>query len=205
MNRTGTVLLAAVAVTALTGIGAEAAELKIGVVNVREILARYKKHEDLQKKVSVKFAARRDALAKKRQDLAARVAKVQEEQGSENDPARIRAVKAIETDEFLLKLDYRELQQDMKSHGDLLMRHVLEEAEAACRRIGEAQGYFMIVKRFGPDPSSTDDREHVEAFQIDPLFYYAPSADITSAVLAVLEDAYRQGIKLVPNDRVDGL
>ena len=61
----------------------------------------------------------------------------------------------------------------------------------------------MIFKRLGPDPNATTDREHVEAFQIDPLLYYAPDADITSAVLDLLEDAYRQGINLVPGDPLE--
>jgi Skp family chaperone for outer membrane proteins len=180
---------------------ASSAELKIGVVNVREVLARYKKHEDLQRKRVEHFKPRAEALQQRRRELAERVQRVQASLAeSEQDPKRVRAVKQIETQEFILKLDYRELQRDMQKAADGITALVLQEVAAACRRIGAAQGYHLILKRYGQDPNAKGARQRVEAFQVDSLLYYAPELDITSGVLDLLEDAYRKGLKLAPDD-----
>lgn len=198
-------MLLVVGVMASAARTASCAEIKIGVVNIREILARYKKYEDLQKKSVESFTSKRDALENRRDELARHVAELQAHPGSEQDPDRMRATKEIETTEFMLKLDYRELQREMQKSGDRITRHVIEEIGAACGRIGDAQGYYLIIKRFGPDPANKDDREHIDAFKLDPLLYYSPDADITQSILALLEDAYSQGIRLVPNDLVEDL
>jgi Skp family chaperone for outer membrane proteins len=200
MKELGMALLAALA--AVCGSVATAAERPgIGVVDVREVLARYKKHEDLKGKIVGHFRADHDKLKERRRELGARVAKLQASlSGSEQDAQRVRTVKEIELQEYLLKLDYRELQKKVKAANDRLAAVILGEISAACRRIGEAQGYYLILKKFGPEPGGTSASNALEAFQLDSLLYHAPEADLTSQVLDLLEDAYEKGIALVPFD-----
>jgi Skp family chaperone for outer membrane proteins len=197
LRRAGIAALAALAASSAARAGESK---KIGVVHVREILARYKKHEDLQRKRAERFQPRSEGLKLRQTELARRVAEIQKDlaDSDEQDPRRIRAVKEIEMKELLLKLDYRQLRREMQTSADRITAHVLAEVGEACRRIGEAQGYYLILKRYGPDPDARDPRQQVDAFQLDPVLYCSPEADITSRVLDLLEDAYRQGIPLVP-------
>lgn len=181
---------------------AAAADIRIGVVNVREVFARYKKAEDLRKENEKRLRPRQQELERRQRDLLRRAADVREMVGGEEEEGRqLREMKKLELDDYVLKLDRRRFKRDVQAANERLMRRLWEELAAACRRIAEADGYDLILKYYGSDPEAVTDRERLEAFQGDALLYLAPSIDITSRVLKVLENAYRRGIKLVPDDQ----
>ena len=179
------------------------AELKLGVVNIGEINARYKKAEDLRKAHAEKFKARKEDIERRRRELARRIAEYQGDLRGEADPARAKEAREIEVQQLVLNQDVREYQREESRARDRIIREVADDVAAACRRLGEARGYDLILKLYGPDRTASDDRERLEAFQLDVLLYCSPAVDITGDVLQLLEDAYRRGLKLVPEETVE--
>jgi len=191
----------AVAFATLAASVAWGAELKIGVVNVDEIVARYKKAEDLKKTEEKALAEKRGELGRRTRELEKRIA------AFEADPTaagRREAARGIQLDKYVLELDVREFGRGRTLAENRVRRRITDEIAAVCYRIGKREGYDLILKRSSPGRPLRSDRERVEAFELNPVLYAAPSVDMTARVLEVLEDAYRRGIKLVPDDTAAG-
>ena len=183
------------AFVALAASAASGAELKIGVVNVDEIVARYRKAEDLKKAEEKTLAERRDELGRGSRELEKRIA------AFDADPqaaGRRETARELQLEKYVLELDVREFGRDRSLAENRIRRRVTDEIAAVCRRIGEREGYDLILKQSAPGRVPRSDRERVEAFELNPVLYAAASVDMTSRVLDVLEDAYRRGMKLVP-------
>jgi Skp family chaperone for outer membrane proteins len=197
------IALACVAVSAACGTVGEAAAagVKIGVVNIRELFARYRKAEDIRKADAERLTPRQKELERRQRELVRQAGELQElGEGEDQEVARLRKAKELEHQEYILKLDGRQFQRDIQAVNDRLMRKVWDDIREVCRRVAEEEGFDLVVKIYGPDPAATTDRERLDAYQGDALLYAAPSVDITARVLEVLEKAYRRGIKLVPDD-----
>jgi len=166
---------------------ASAAELKIGVVNVDEIVARYKKTEDLKKAEEKKLAERRAELGRRSRELEKRIAEF------ETDPkaaGRRQTAREIQLDKYVLELDVREFSRETSLAENRIRRRITDEI---------SEGYDLILKQSSPGRALRSDRERVEAFELNPVLYAAPSVSLTSRVLEVLEDAYRRGIDVLPD------
>ena len=182
-------------VAALAASAASGAELKIGVVNVDEIVARFSKAEDLKKAEEKKLAERRDELGRRSRELEKRIAEY--EAGPQAAGGR-QAAREIQLEKYVLELDVREFGRDRTLAENRIRRRITDEIMAVCGRIGEREGYDLILKQSSPGRAPGTDRERVEAFELNPVLYAAESVDLTSRVLEVLEDAYRRNIKLLP-------
>jgi len=186
----------ALLLAALFASAASAAELKIGVVNVDEIVARYRKTEDLKKAEEKKLAERRAELGRRSRELERRIAEF------ETDPKaadRRQTARRIQLDKYVLELDVREFGRETSLAENRIRRRITDEIAAVCARIGEREGYGLILKQSSPGGALRSDRERVEAFELNPVLYAAPSVSLTSRVLEVLEDAYRRGIDVLPD------
>ena len=183
-------------VAALFASAASAAELKIGVVNVDEIVARYKKTEDLKKAEEKKLAERRDELGRRSRELEKRIA---EFETGPRAADRRETARQIQLDKYVLELDVREFGRETSLAENRIRRRITDEISAVCARIGEREGYDLILKQSSPARALRSDRERVEAFDLNPVLYAAPSVSLTSRVLEVMEDAYDRGIELVPD------
>ncbi|MHC4253758.1 MAG: OmpH/Skp family outer membrane protein, partial [Planctomycetota bacterium] len=190
---------AAVLSAALAASAASAAELKIGVVNVDEIVARYKKAEDLKKAEEKTLAELRDELGRRSRELEKRIAAFDADPKA---PGRREAARDLQLEKYVLELDAREFGRERTLAENRIRRRITDEIAAVCRRIGEREDYDLILKQSAPGRVLRSDRERVEAFELNPVLYAAASVDMTSRVLDVLEDAYRRGIKLVPDEPV---
>ncbi len=194
---------------------AAAADIRVGVINVREVFARYRKAEDLRKKNEKKLRPRQQELERRQRELLRRAADIREKaassgrpegptdraEGEEEEARQLREMKKLELEDYVLKLDRRQFTRDVQAANERLMLRLWEELAEACRRVAEADGYDLVLKFYGPDPAAATARESLEAFRGDAILHMAPSIDITSRVLKVLENAYRRGIKLIPEDR----
>jgi Skp family chaperone for outer membrane proteins len=201
--RSRVIALVCLIVSAACGAAGEAAaaDVRIGVVNVREVFARYRKAEDLKKADEERLMPRQKELERRQRELVRRAGELSEfGEGEDQEAARLRNMKELEYQESIFKLDYRQFQRDIQAVNERLMRKVWDDVKEVCRRVAEDEGFDLVVKSYGPDPAATTDRERLEAYQGDALLYAAPSVDITARVLEVLENAYRRGIKLVPDD-----
>ena len=192
-------LTAGVCLAALAARAPGAAELKIGVVNVDEILARYKKAEDIGKTEDERFRAGKKKIAERSREYNKRLAQLDAEEAAADDPDKRKLERELELERFLLKRDMRDLQQKRQQGLQRIKRRITDEVVAVCARIGRAEGYDLILKRSAPGKAPSDDRAHILAFQLNPVLYAAGSIDMTSRVLEALEDAYSRGIKLVPD------
>ena len=195
-GRAAALLSAALAASVASG-----AELRIGVVNVDEIVARYKKAEDLKRAEEKKLADAREELGRRSRELEKRIV------AFEADPkaaGRREAARDLQLEKYVLELDVREFGRERTFAQNRIRRRITDEIAAVCRRIGEREGYDLILKRSAPGGAPRSDRERVEAFELNPVLYAADSVDMTSRVLDVLEDAYRRGIKLVPDEPAAG-
>ncbi len=191
-RRTAAIVFAAVAASAAWG-----GELRIGVVNVDEIVARYTKAEDLKKAEEKSLAEKRDELGARTRELEKRIA------AFEADPkaaGRRETAREIQLEKYVLELDVREFGRSRTLAENRIRRRITDEIAAVCRRIGEREGYDLILKRSSPGRPLRTDRERVEAFELNAVLYAAASVDMTARVLDVLEDAYQRGIKLVPDE-----
>ena len=193
------VLTAGVCLAALASRASGAAELKIGVVNIDEILARYKKAEDIGKTEDDRFRADKKKIAERSREYNKRLAQLDAKEAAANDPGKLKLERELELERFLLKRDMRDLQQQRQQGLQRIKRRITDEVVAVCARIGRAEGYDLILKRSAPGKSPADDRAQILAFQLNPVLYAAGSVDMTTRVLEVLEDAYSRGIKLVPD------
>ncbi len=191
-GRAVALLLAALAASAASG-----AELKIGVVNVDEIVARYKKTEDLKKAEQENLAERRDELARRSRELEKRIAAFE---ADPNAAGRRETARDLQLEKYVLELDVREFGRSRSLAENRIRRRITDEIAAVCSRIGEREGYDLILKQSSPGRALRSDRERVEAFELNPVLYAADSVLLTSRVLEVLEDAYRRGIKLLPDE-----
>jgi Skp family chaperone for outer membrane proteins len=188
---------AALLLVALAASAASGAELKIGVVNVDEIVARYKKAEDLKKAEEKNLVERRDDLAQRSRELEKRIA------AFDADPKaadRRTTAREIQLEKYVLDLDIREFGRSRSVAENRIRRRITDEIAAVCSRIGKREGYDLILKQSSPGRALRSDRERVEAFELNPVLFAADSVLLTSRVLAVLEDAYRRGIKLLPDE-----
>ncbi len=192
-------LTAGVCLAVLASRASGAAELKIGVVNVDEILARYKKAEDIRKTEEEKLRADRKKIAERSRGYKKRVAEFEADGISPGDPGKRKRERELELERFLLQRDVRDFQQRKQQSGERINRRITDEVVAVCARIGRADGYDLILKRSAPGKTPTDDRARIMAFQLNPVLYAAASVDMTTRVLEALEDAYSRGIKLVPD------
>jgi outer membrane protein len=194
MSARRTVAMVLAAVAASTALGAE---FKIGVVNVDEIVARYRKAEDLKKAEEKSLAEKRDELGARTRGLEKRIA------AFEADPkaaGRRETAREIQLEKYVLELDVREFGRSRTLAENRIRRRITDEITAICRRIGEREGYDLILKRSSPGRVLRTDRERVEAFELNAVLYAGPSVDMTARVLEVLEDAYQRGITLVPDE-----
>lgn len=192
-------LTAGVCLAALASTASGAAELKIGVVNVDEILARYKKAEDIRKTEEEKLRADGKKIAERSREYKKRVAEFEADGISPGDPGKRKRERELELERFLLQRDMRDFRQRKQQSQERVNRRISDEVVAVCARIGRADGYDLILKRSAPGKTPTDDRAQILAFQLNPVLYAAGSVDMTTRVLEALEDAYSRGIKLVPD------
>lgn len=191
-------LTAAACLAALAAPACRAAELKIAVVNMDEILARYKKTEDMRKAEQEKLKTQMKKLAERRREHQKRLIEFETGAGEVKGPDRRKRQRDLEIEGSLLEYDIREFYRGKKLAGSRITRTINDDIAAVCRRIGEAEPYDLILKRYSSRRKLAGDREQLEAFQLSPVLYAAESINITSRVLEALEDAYSRGIRLVP-------
>jgi Skp family chaperone for outer membrane proteins len=197
MMRERAAALCSLALAVLAASTASGAELKIGVVDVEEIVARYKKAEDLKK-------AEEENLTEQHLDLARRTRLLDERIAAfEANPKaadRAQTAREIQLDKYILELDVREFGRSKLLAENRIRRRLADEIVAVCNRIGKREGYDLILKQSSPARARQSDRERVEAFELNPVLYADDSINLTSRVLEVLENAYSRGTKLVPDE-----
>lgn len=181
----------------LAASAAFAADLKVGVVNVDEIFARYRKAEDLKKAEEAKLGEVGKDIAGRSRALEKRIAEY------ESDPdraGRLEDARELQLEKYVLELDIREFRRQTQLAQSRIRRRVMDEIAAVCRRIGKKEGYDLILKQYTPGRPLRSDQAQVEAFEQNAVLFAAESVDVTGRVLNVLEDAYQRGLKLVPDE-----
>ncbi len=191
-------LIAAAVVAASLAAPATAAELKVAVVDVSEVLARYKKTEDLKQAAQEKLREREKKLGERSREYQTRVAELATASIETTPAEALKRKRELEVEKALIEFDIREFHRLRKDAETRIMRAINDDIAAICRRIGEAEGYDLILKRYSPPGGLAADQTRVEVFRLSPVLYAAGHMDVTSRVLEALEEAYARGLKLVP-------
>jgi outer membrane protein len=125
---------------------ANAADLKIGYVNMQRVLREAPASIEAGKKLDQEFAKRRQELQRGADDIKARQAALSEKGTSLSD--RERQAKEAEITEMSVKLQRRqqEFQEDIKVLQDKEMSAILEKANKAIIQIAESEHLDVIFQ-----------------------------------------------------------
>jgi Skp family chaperone for outer membrane proteins len=181
---------------------------KVGIVNLGKVLARYEKAIAFREGVLKSIKPLKDDMDQLRKDLEA-LAMLHEEAKSD---AKLAGVIAEEMAAKKKRLEAMTLEA-AKLVGKKQEEQVIslyKEVASAARRHAEKNG-FVIVLGVGDPPNPQDlfafpavsrKLQVLDAGAMVPLYVH-PSVDLTDALIAVLNEAYRKDKKDQPVDRDD--
>ena len=145
---------------------------KIAVVDVARLMAeskkRKQKYEELQKEVD-RLQQELDALQKK---IDAAKKTYDEKKGTMTDEERINMRTQIENDLVNYQVETKKRQNLIDNQEELVLKEVASDIQVAVARISEQEGYHLVLNASGGLRA--------------PVVYHSPTVDITSKVLAII-------------------
>lgn len=207
----------AVAGLLMLGLGsaerAEAAESRIGVVNVTRVFNSYKKVKDIQERLKARFDARRRELQAKEKQMREFRDIIELDVRSGRDPKVDREVfkkmQQLQEMEFSLSDEFRKLRKDVEKFRMDEMKEVLKDIRAAIRTVGSELGFDLVMRApeyddklepidageaapagEGENAEQRDEAqsamELVARFRENPVLFHGKDVDITEKVIARL-------------------
>lgn len=150
----------------------QAGGYKIAVVDVAQLMAeskkRKEKYEELQKEVD-RLQKELDALQQK---IDAAKKQYDEKKSSMTDEERANMRTQIENDLVNYQVETKKRQNLIDNQEELVLKEVAADIQAAVARISEQEGYHLVLNSSGGLRA--------------PVVYHSPTVDITSKVLAIL-------------------
>lgn len=152
---------------AMSTVGAQAAEMKIGTVDLARVFDEYNKTKEFDKTLEAKGTLKQTD----RDKMVAEVKKLRDE--AELLSAKAKEEKQTVIDEKIKTLQEfdRNTRDTLRKERDGMVRDILKEIEVVIQDFGKAQGYNFI-------------------FNDRVLVYKSDQNDVTSQVSKVLNDSY---------------
>ena len=145
---------------------------KIAVVDVAQLMAeskkRKQKYEELQKEVD-RLQQELDALQKK---IDAAKKTYDEKKSTMTDEERATMRTQIENDLVNYQVETKKRQNLIDNQEELVLKEVAADIQAAVARVSEQEGYHLVLNASGGLRA--------------PVVYHSPTVDITSKVLAII-------------------
>ena len=151
----------------MSTVGAQAADLKVGTVDLPRVFDEYTKTKEFDKSLETKGTAKQA----ERDKMVADVKKLRDE--TELLSAKAKDEKQSAIDEKIKALqDFDRVTRDaLRKERDGMVKDILKEIETVIQDFGKSQGYSFI-------------------FNDRVLVYKSDASDLTSQVIKVLNDSY---------------
>ena len=145
--RSSSFFIIALASVLLTGVATTAqAQLKIGVVDLQRAINETEDGRQAQKRLKKLFDERQKSLDGKQQSLKAQKESLERQQGVLAEDAFRKKAEKFQQDLMELQNEYMQYQQELSQKESELTQKILEKMQQILRRIGQSEGYTLIVE-----------------------------------------------------------
>lgn len=124
---------------------AQAADMKVAVVNVQQVLQQSPKVADLSKKLENDFKARQNKINDEQKTLQDQLDKLKKESPTMSQKDRDAMQKKIAADRSELVKQVVAYQQDLQKEQNKIMQNILGELNGIVANIAKAQGYGLVL------------------------------------------------------------
>ncbi len=145
MRKLGILLAGVMALFAQTAM----ADIKIGVVDVQQILAQAPQVKKMGQQLESEFKARQSELEKQQKKLQEDFAKLEKNKAVMNASERGKKEEDLRRMQRDLRLKSEDFQQDANLQQNLRMQQFIEELEKIIAQVAEAQSFDLILQRDG--------------------------------------------------------
>jgi Skp family chaperone for outer membrane proteins len=190
-------------------------EQKLAMVNVSFVFEKYRRVADADRRIDEIFAAERDALAKRAEDIKKRHKAVEDFFNAANQSDEVfNEVQKLRKDQYFYEKDVARLNMQIQKAYAREMREVLGEIRVSIRTVAEKGGFDVVLRSPDSDdpvtaeidtrrdPAAADKAtvlqrmdprtvaQVLERFNRNPVLFGARAVDITDLVLKKLNDDF---------------
>jgi Skp family chaperone for outer membrane proteins len=201
--RRNSLLAVALLLSSLAPLAAQpAAKPKTAVIDLAKVMSKYDKHIEFKKKIEEELVPLKAQAEKIKQSLA----KLKTEA---EDPSASPEIRDIARHNFKVELSKlnqldKDAKEDLGKRIEVRNAELWKETHAAVAKHAEATGIDVVIA-YGDIPNQPADevpnvKRRMNAIDVGAgiLFYARPGLDITDAIVARLNDAYRAAQKKKP-------
>lgn len=201
-------LLAVLFLCVCTAVKAEETK-RIAVVNVSLVFKAFQKVKDVQSKMEKLFEPDKKAIEADGQKLKAWEDKMRVDgRDPKVDIDFFRQIQQFELAKMELEKKFRDLREKVESQRKDEMKGVLKDIKNAIRDVGTREKFDLVLRApefdedivVGGEKTAAEKEEEprsatelVRRFRENPVLYFAQGVDVTSKVIAKLNDDYRGG------------
>lgn len=145
--RFSTLLIYALAIVVLAGSASTAdAQVKIGVVDLQRAINETEDGRQAKRRLKKLFDERQKSLNAKQESLKSQKESLERQQDVLSEDALKKKVEKYQSDLMELQNEYVQYQQELTQKEAELTGKILEKMQAILRRIGQTDGYTLIVE-----------------------------------------------------------
>jgi outer membrane protein len=142
-----TLVMFAMAAVMLAGSASTAsAEVKIGVVDLQRAINETEDGRQAKRRLKKLFDERQQSLNEKQESLKAQKESLERQQDVLSEDALKKKVEKYQSDLMELQNEYVQYQQELSQKEAELTQKILEKMQEILRRIGQTEGYTLIVE-----------------------------------------------------------
>jgi len=122
------------------------AQVKIGVVDLQRAINETEDGRQAKRRLKKVFDERQQSLNKKQEALKAQKESLERQQDVLSQDALKKKVEKYQADLMELQNEYVQYQEELSTKEGELTQKILEKMQAILRRIGQTDGYTMIIE-----------------------------------------------------------
>ena len=122
------------------------AQVKIGVVDLQRAINETEDGRQAKRRLKKLFDERQQSLNAKQESLKAQKESLERQQDVLSEDALRKKVEKYQADLMELQNEYVQYQQELSTKEGELTQKILEKMQAILRRIGQTDGYTMIIE-----------------------------------------------------------
>ncbi len=141
------IVIFALATTVLAGFATTVdAQVKIGVVDLQRAINETEDGRQAKRRLKKLFDERQKSLNAKQESLKAQKDSLERQQDVLSEDALRKKVEQYQADLMDLQNEYVQYQQELSTKEGELTQKILEKMQGILRRIGQTDGYTMIIE-----------------------------------------------------------
>lgn len=140
-------ILAGVAMLSTVGVAqaAQAADMKVAIVNVQELLQKSPRVANLSKKLESQFKSRQDKIGAEQKSLQDQLDKFKKESPTMSKSQQEKEQKKISDERAVLVKKVVSYQQDLQSEQNKVMQNILGDLNGIVSNIAKAKSYDLVL------------------------------------------------------------